>query len=109
MLLEGYIQYALTSLTNLTYLEWTETRDTLSSILAILIFSAVVSFPPFLWWLLWTKRPGLNTDEMRQRIGSTYFEIKTHSKYALLYNVFYTSRRLLFALVITFLADAWVF
>jgi hypothetical protein len=47
-------------------------------------------------------------EETRKRIGSTYFEIKTDSKSALLYNVIYTSRRLLFVIIITAFEEAWV-
>ncbi|TNV87623.1 hypothetical protein FGO68_gene4551 [Halteria grandinella] len=108
MFLEGYIQYALSSMLNMTSLEWDTDRNIFSSLLAICIFIAVIIFPSFIWLLLWNKQALLDEEVSQQKFGSTYFELKTFSKSALLYNVFYTGRRLLFALVITFLGDAWV-
>lgn len=99
MFLEGFIEYAITSLVNLKKLEWSTRSDTFSSVLAIIIFVCVVIFPFFLWALLWVKQGKLTEADTVQRFGSVYFEIKTDSKGALLYNVFYTGRRLLFALL----------
>lgn len=67
--------------------------------MAIIIFSAVFIFPFFVWFLLWKNIETLDKEESILRFGSTYLELKTDSKNALLYNVFYMLRRLLFAAV----------
>jgi hypothetical protein len=99
MFLEGYIEYSITSLVNLKKLSWENNSDRFSSILAIIIFVCVLIFPFLIWFLLWKKQEKLGSDEFKTRFGSTYFELRTNSRGALLYNVFYTMRRLLFALL----------
>lgn len=92
---------------NLTNLTWQTGSDKFSTIFAIMVFSCVFTFPFFVWWLLWSRTSQkLNSQMAMVRYGSTYFELKTDKRLALLYNVFYMLRRLLFAsLLIIFDGD----
>ncbi len=86
-------------------LNWTKKSDQFSSFLALSIFAAVFVFPFFVWYILWAKIEKLNDNESKDRFGSTYLEIKTQSKHALLYNVLYMLRRLLFAVITLLIPD----
>jgi hypothetical protein len=67
------------------------------------ILIVVFVFPIFCWVLLWTKFDHLKQDWAILRFGSTYASLRTDSKQALLYNIFYMLRRLLIALIATFI------
>ena len=78
---------------------WDNPSDKFSSIFAITVFVVVFFFPLFVWWLLWTRFDKLNDELSIIRYGSMYLELKTDSKTALLYNIIYMLRRLMFATV----------
>lgn len=59
----------------------------------------VLVFPFFIWVLLWKKITVLKNPDSVVKFGSTYNELRTDSRSALLYNVFYMFRRLLIAIV----------
>jgi hypothetical protein len=92
----------------MTDLRWDTNKESFSSILALFFFVCVVIFPFFIWILLWKKIDKLKNEDFADRFGSTYFELKTDNKNALLYNVFYTLRRLLIAVLVIFAGDIWV-
>ena len=62
-----------------------------------------------LWWLLWKKQATLHEEETILKYGSTYLEIRTTSRFSLLYNVFYTLRRLYFILLATLFSNSPTF
>ena len=78
---------------------WDTPSDTFSSLFAIVIFSLVIIFPIFVWFLLWKKFWSLRTEKCIHRFGSLYAELRTDSRFAVLYNVLYLVRRLYFVLV----------
>lgn len=51
----------------------------------------------------------LKDENSVKRFGSTYFEIKTDSRAALMYNVLYMLRRLLFAVIAVAFEESPVF
>ncbi len=61
----------------------------------------VFIFPFFVWTLLWKKITVLRDQSSVEAYGSTYNEIRSDSKAALMYNVFYMLRRLWIALIAT--------
>lgn len=63
-----------------------------------------VSFPIGIWALLWSKYGALVESDINHTYGSSYFQIRTNSKAALLYNVLFMLRRLVYAATAVFLA-----
>jgi hypothetical protein len=82
-------------------LKWNNLSDYIDSCFSIIVLSVVLIFPFFVWHLLWGNYGALNKDEKILKYGSTYNEIRTDSKEALLYNVFFMLRRLLIASLAT--------
>jgi hypothetical protein len=82
-------------------LKWNNLSDYFASNFAILVLIVVLIFPFFVWYLLWGNHGSLNKEEKIQKYGSTYNEIRTDRKEALLYNVFFMLRRLLIASLAT--------
>jgi hypothetical protein len=82
-------------------LKWNNLSDYIDSCFSIIVLSVVLIFPFFVWYLLWGNYGTLNKDEKILKYGSTYNEIRTDSKEALLYNVFFMLRRLLIASLAT--------
>jgi hypothetical protein len=66
---------------------------------------AIFVFPFFVWSLLWRNLGKLKEENSVKRFGSTFAEIKTDSRAALMYNVLYMLRRLLFAVIATVFED----
>jgi hypothetical protein len=91
---------------NVDNLEWNNSSDKFSSIFAIFTLSCIITFPFLAWFILWTRPSAVLKKEQSQiRFGSIYFELRVESKLALLYNVLYMLRRLLFAMLIIFFED----
>ncbi|TNV87454.1 hypothetical protein FGO68_gene15662 [Halteria grandinella] len=97
MVLEGYMQYSLSSLASITNLTFTTQSDTISSSLSLAFTVFICIFPFVIWYLLWKRFLVLKDPRQIITFGSSYFEIRTDSKAALLYNVLYMIRRLVFA------------
>ena len=101
MFLEGYIEYAITSLINIYKLEWDTRSNSFSSVFSIVIFTLIFIFPFIVWYILWkNSAEKLLEQESIDSFGSTYMELRNDSKSALLYNVIYMLRRLLFCIII---------
>lgn len=79
--------------------------DKLSAAFSCVTLVVIFIFPFFVWVLLWRKFSVLNTDLSKISFGSTYAEIRTDNKSALLYNVIYMLRRLVIALIATLCKD----
>jgi hypothetical protein len=90
-------------------LKWENSSDQFSSTFAVTLGGFIFLFPFVVWALLWARQAVLPEEEQRMRIGSTYLEIRTGSKAALLYNVLYMLRRLLFAVIATAFEESPVF
>ena len=65
-----------------------------------MIFAWIFVFPFLVWLILWRNFGKLENLESIISFGSIYMELRTKSKKALLFNVFFMLRRLLFTLVI---------
>ena len=57
LLIESYIELALTSIINLQNLNWTSSSDYISSISACAIMALVISFPLMMTYVLSSKTP----------------------------------------------------
>lgn len=66
----------------------------------------VIALPFGIWALLWKRQDKLNLEETKLRFGSTYMELKLDRKMALLYNVIYMLRRLVFSFAAIILEDS---
>lgn len=84
---------------------WKTNSDKISSAFAIVTLVVVLIFPFFVWALLWSKFSILNQEKAVNVFGSTYQELRTDSKPALLYNVIYMLRRLYIAVIATMFKD----
>ena len=73
-----------------------------------MIFVWIFVLPFLVWLILWRNFGKLENKELIISFGSTYMELRTGSKNALLYNVFFMLRRLLFTVVIIVLKN-WPF
>ncbi len=73
---------------------WKTSSDRFASVLSLILLGLVFSFPFITWSFLWRKAEFLNQQESLDKYGSTYNEIRTNSKAALMYNVLYMLRRL---------------
>jgi hypothetical protein len=80
---------------------WKTYSDKISSSFAIITLVVVLVFPFFVWVLLWKKFTFLKQEISVNSFGSTYQELRTDSKPALLYNVIYMLRRLYIAVLAT--------
>ena len=98
LILEGYMQYAITSLTNVRSLQWGNSSDTFASLFAIAILIILLVFPFLIWFLLWHNLAWLNTGKHISTYGSVYNELRI-TRFGVLYNVFYVLRRIMFAYV----------
>jgi hypothetical protein len=98
--LEGYMEYAISSLINIYKLEWDSGTHKFSSIFSIIIFAWIFLLPFLVWFILWRNFEKLEKKESVISFGSIYMELRVGSKNALLYNVFFMLRRLLFTIVI---------
>lgn len=92
------MEFAMTSSMNVSELRWNNTSDKISSYFAIIMLAVMIGFPFGVWYLLWRQINKLKEEESIKRFGSTYMELRTDSKAALMYNVVYMLRRLAFAL-----------
>jgi preprotein translocase subunit SecY len=70
----------------------------MSSVFSIIIVVAIVLFPFFTLIVLWKKNASLSEEKSIKTFGSLYNELRKDSRTALLYNVIYMIRRLVFAL-----------
>jgi hypothetical protein len=86
-------------------MRWITKSDRLSSAFAIVTLVTVIVFPIFVWILLWRKYSVLKEERAINVFGSTYQELKTNSKAALLFNVIYMLRRLYIAVLATMVKD----
>lgn len=86
-------------------MKWVNSSDQFSSAFALSLGSFIFAFPFLVWALLWVRQAVLPEEEQRMRIGSVYLELRVNSKAALLYNVLYMLRRLLFAVIATALEE----
>ena len=79
----------------------------MDSILAIFFMALVCLFPLVLWVKLWkTPSNDLSSRTTKDLLGTTYSDLTSESKAALLYNVLFMLRRLFFvALAIFALAN----
>lgn len=84
---------------------WITKSDKISSSFAIVTLVVVLVFPFFVWALLWSKYSILSQEKSINVFGSTYQELRTDSKPALLFNVIYMLRRLLIAVIATMFKD----
>ena len=84
---------------------WLTLSDKISSSFSIITLVVVVVFPFFIWVLLWEKFSTLKNESAVNSFGSTYQELNTNSKGALLYHVIYMLRRLYIAVIATFLKE----
>ncbi|TNV87548.1 hypothetical protein FGO68_gene6265 [Halteria grandinella] len=101
--IEGQLEFSINSFLNLKNLHWETTSDTICSLSALTFATAQLSFPFALWALLWSNFGSLVQSDQNERYGSSYFEIKTSSRAALLYNVLFMVRRLVYAGAAVFL------
>lgn len=74
--------------------------------MAIIILSLIVAMPFFVWALLWYRFDKLKEAQSKIAYGSTYMELRYNNKFALLYNVVYMLRRLVFTAVANFLGNS---
>jgi hypothetical protein len=72
MILEGYIEYSISSILNVRDMVWITNSDKLSSAFAIVILVVVLVFPFFVWALLWSKYSILGQEKAINVFGSTY-------------------------------------
>lgn len=63
----------------------------------------LVLLPFGIWALLWKRQDRLHLEETKLRYGSTYAELNIEKRSALLYNVIYMFRRLVFAFAAIYL------
>lgn len=73
-----------------------------SSFFAIGFLGLTLIFPFFIMTILYVLQSRLKRPEYVQRLGSVYDGLKTESKMALLYNVLFLSRRLMFSYIVVF-------
>jgi hypothetical protein len=104
LLIEGYIELALTSIINLQNLNWTSSSDYISSIYAFAILALVISLPLVMTYVLSSKTTEeLQDKETELSLGTAYQDLKLEPRYALLYNAMQMYRRLIIAIVATLL------
>jgi hypothetical protein len=96
-LLEGYLEFSLSSLLNLYKLEWDNPIESLCSVLTIVLTVVLLLFPIFVGVLLITRKTKLSDPKFQDKYGSLYSEVKYHNTSALLFHVFFILRRLVFA------------
>lgn len=92
IVLEGYIEISLCCLVNLYSLNWANVFQSFSSLFALLVILTILTFPFAVTVVLIKKS---------DKYSSLYEGIRTESKLALLYNIFFVLRRLLFAVAAT--------
>jgi hypothetical protein len=62
MLLEGYMEFAITSSMNVSDLRWKNYSDKISSSFAIIMLAVMIGFPLGVWYLLWRQINKLKED-----------------------------------------------
>lgn len=77
----------------------------ISSLLAIIFMILISAYPIFISIVIFKNMNKLNNEEFLSRYGSLYDGLKTDCKLALLYNLLYTIRRLILAIMIVILSD----
>ena len=113
LIIESYLDFAVDSATNIqnvsfvliSYLQmvWVTSSDKTASVLSIILMIVVLGFPFFIMILLLKRIDSLRDDASIEKFGSTYNELRTDSRAALMYNVFYMVRRLWIAFLVTML------
>jgi hypothetical protein len=104
LLIEGYIELALTSIINLQNINWTSASNYISDIYAIAVLAFVICFPLMMTYVLSRKTIDELKDKQNQlSLGTAYQDLRLGRRSALLYNAIQMYRRLLVALVITML------
>jgi len=79
--------------------------DKFASVFTFLSVIVLLGFPVGVWTFLWRKMSSLEEENMKKLFGSTYEELRTNSRAALLFNVVYMVRRLFFAAVTVYLNE----
>jgi hypothetical protein len=86
LILEGYMDYTMSSLLNVRDLVWVTASDKFVSLFSITTFSVVLSFPFLAWCTLWLRQGTLEESDSELRFGSLYEELRTDSRASLMYN-----------------------
>lgn len=76
-----------------------------SSAFSICLLFLTVIFPFFILFFMYKMQPRLADEEYVVRVGSMYEGLKVSSLMALMYNVFFIGRRLVFGILVVFLRD----
>lgn len=90
---------------SLTSLRWQQFGTVLESLLGITYVVIAIGFPLALY-MLWTKKfATLDTEEVRERFGSFYENIKTDKKSNVLVPLYFYIRRLLLSFAVIYWRD----
>ena len=68
-----------------------------------MILAIIIVYPFVVWALLWARFDSLDSESSVKIYGTTYSDLRSKSKYAVLYNVVYMIRRLVFTGIASFL------
>ena len=85
--------------------EFTSDGGTANAIIALLVLAVLILLPVLTLRVLCKRKEDLQSEEMREQIGSLYQGLRTNSIIQLLYSTVFLVRRLLFAVVTVFMLN----
>ena len=97
--LQSYLKTILGAAFSLYVLSFADGKSTLNAILAILFVVILAAFPVFFAIVLHKNQENLQTEEMKQKIGSLYLGMRTANKWQRLYSSVFLARRFIYAVL----------
>ena len=83
-------------------LNWKYSGEIFGSCLSVFNLSVFISMPLFTYLLLKKNKQELSKEAFQKKFGDLYIEFNIHDWNAVMFNVYFLIRRLLFAITIIF-------
>ena len=86
-------------------MSWGNSSEIFASIFNILLFSILTGYPFYVYMFFMRKKDVLKNEKVEESYGSLYENINTNSKMALMFNLIYLCRRMVFAVLSVYCID----
>ena len=106
--LEAYFTFAIATWYQLKTASFEDSESTTNFFLSLAFLSALILFPILQHCFLVKHQPNLEKEEMVDKYGSLYQNVKTEKTHFLRFTLYFCLRRLAFAFVISFLQESVV-
>ena len=104
-IMEGYLNFCITSFISMNKLSYSNTGDILDSLFAIILLTIVGVFPIFTVAFLYFHKKKLRNENFKVRFDSLYDNVVVEKDNALLFSTFFITRRLFYAVTISFIGN----